>query len=62
MHLFKCGSSCRDAVDRNRKALFARAHIRSVRPSVTHTLRRRLLRTAIAREIYDEEGKDTESP
>lgn len=35
IHLFKRGSSCRDAVDRNKKALFARAHIRSVRPSPT---------------------------
>lgn len=35
MHLFKCGSWCRVAVDRNRKVLFARAHIRSVRPSPT---------------------------
>jgi len=29
------GSSCRDTVDCNRRALFARAHIRSVRPSPT---------------------------
>jgi len=70
VHLFKRGSSCRSAIGRNRKALFAQAHIRSVwdeaevlprHPHATPPLIKE--RPAIAREMYvHEEGKDTESP
>lgn len=75
LHLFKRGSSCRVVVGR-RKTLFARenphsfclrrgrsaarARARARHPHTTSLLIK--ARTVIARKIYDEKGKDTESP
>lgn len=73
LHLFKRGSSCRAVVGRrNRKTLFARESPHSFclrrgrsaacarHPHTTPSLIK--ARTVIARKIYDEKGKDTESP